>query len=255
MTTVRESRDYCNFKVTRFNRPLAPARLRKLRAKMRLHGWIDAYPMHVRKREDGCLDIIAGHHRFAVARDLGIPVKYVVCDDDADIFEMEDGNPGWTASDFHEAHLRAGDPAHIAIENYRKRTGIPLALCASLLAGYTGQRCGKSRNGVIEISASPHAELVAAVVIACRDLGIRFASNSLFVSAVSRMLRTNEFDIEKFLRKVKAYPSLMVKHPDVAGYARMIEEVFNRGSSRRIPLVFLSDEACKARNAAFKKSY
>ena len=86
---VMETSDYKKFELLPFNRDVA--RTRRLRASMLQHGWISAYPMYVVKQSNGQLGIKAGHRRFVVARDLGIPVKYVICKDTATIFELESG--------------------------------------------------------------------------------------------------------------------------------------------------------------------
>ena len=44
---------------------------------MRKYGWLPAYPLHGRRREDGRLEIISGHHRLCVAKKLGITIKYI----------------------------------------------------------------------------------------------------------------------------------------------------------------------------------
>ena len=57
------------------------------------------------KEPSGKAKIKAGHHRFTVARRIGIPVKYVICDElsEVTIQELEEAKGGASAIEEEKA--------------------------------------------------------------------------------------------------------------------------------------------------------
>jgi len=244
---LQATKNYDLFELTPFNRDLE--KLTKLLASMKTHGWIDAYPMHVIKNGQSKLKIKAGHHRFVVGKQLAIAVKYVVCSDEATIFELEEAGPGrWKLCHYLQSFCRIGSPEHIAVKEYMDRTGIPVTLSISLLAGSTATSANhnaKFKQGTYQIGNTSHAEAVADLVLECRRLGISFASSNLFVQALSRCLRVPEFDSKTFLQRVEVNLGSMIAQPSLDDFMTLIEDINNRRSHRKLPLKFLADETLR----------
>lgn len=249
---VMETMNYDKFELLPFNRPVM--RTEKLKKSMQRHGWIDAYPMHcIRNHKNGKLKIKAGHHRFTVARGLGIPVKYIVCNDDATIHELEQSTTKWTAKDYLLSHLREGkNPAYETVNQYHKKTGISVALCVAMLGGETAGSHNKDfafKEGTYRLGDPEHAQDVADIVLFCKkQCKISWSTNSHFVTALSKIMRVDEFDPQQFKRKVKIFKSLMEKQRTIDDYLRLIESIYNRQSQDKIPLVFFATLAGKKRN-------
>jgi len=252
---LQATKKYHLFKLFEFNRRVEI--ISKLKKSMRKHGWIDAYPMHVVRSIDGKLEIKGGHHRFEVARTLGIAVKYVICEDDASVYELEAATNPWQMVNYLQSGVNSGEEAYIAVEEYRKRTGIAVGQCVSLMAGNSAGSAGKRtkfKQGKYTLGNPKHAEDVARVVLGCAGLGVKFARNSLFVQAVSRVCRVSEFSIEQFLQRVGTNKALMQKQPNLAGYMDMIQLVYNRQSKFRKPLTFLANEEARKRSVVPPKT-
>src|SRR5690606_38818698 len=117
-----------------------------------------------------------GHHRFTVARKLGIPVKYVVCDDAATIHELEKATTRWSIKDFLVSFVRCGDPAYITVYEYHKRTGIQISACISMLGGESAGSSNKNEDfkaGQFRLGDPTNANTVADLVLHCKSLGIK----------------------------------------------------------------------------------
>jgi hypothetical protein len=108
--------------MTDFNRDVL--RTKRLEKSMLKHGWIDACPLHVIRNGNGKFKVKQGHHRFEAAKNIGIPVKYVECDDDATIFELEASTKRWTVKDYLIAFCRTGNKEYIGIKDYCDESGI-----------------------------------------------------------------------------------------------------------------------------------
>lgn len=125
--SLQSTQEYGRFELCQFNRNVT--KTKNLERSMKRHGFIPAYPIHCDKRSNGSLLIKAGHHRFEVAQRLGIPLYYVVSDDDATIHELETSTNGWTSTDYMESFIKCGKPSYQELKDYHIRTQIPLSVC------------------------------------------------------------------------------------------------------------------------------
>lgn len=248
MTTT----DYSMFTLHRFNREVK--KISDLEKSMRKYGWISAYPMHVVKNGDGLLRIKGGHHRYTVAKKIGIPVKYIVCEDGGvAIHELEKGTKPWSMADYLNSYYALGNPHYICVKEYSE-TGIPLMACISLCAGETAgshNHLSRFKAGTYRIGHLGHAGDVRRVVIALKQIGFTKATTTMFVHGLSRVLRVKEFCIDTFIKRASVNPGLLVPQPNQASYIDMIEAIYNHASKKkRLPLAFLAQEEAIRRQSA-----
>jgi hypothetical protein len=230
-------------------------RLKYLRASMKRHGWIDAYPMHV-IRENGKLVVKGGHHRFVVAKELGIPVKYAICNDEATIHELERSSVPWRVPDYLASMSRAGEASYAIVKEYCEKTWIPISLAISMLANQTAGSHNyddKFKDGTYVVAKDrTHAETVGDLVVFLRNQGINYSHNQFIVRALSRLVWIPEFSAERLKQKVKSHKSFIQKPANLQNCMLMIETIYNRASKTKVPLTFLADEAAKQRNVINK---
>lgn len=256
MANIQETTNYDRFELFEFNRDVG--KTTALERSMLAYGWLDPYPMHVVKNGSGKLKIKAGHHRFHVARKLGIPCKYVIAEDQGEtIQELEVATRPWTLQDYLASYCRVGNEHYINVKNYLELTGIPIQCAISMLAGQTaasGNQNKKFKAGTYKVSDEKHAYDVACLVIGCSERGVKFARHFGFVQALSAVCRVKEFDNELFLARVKLHVGMMTAQPAKDAYLSVIEQVYNYGGGRkaRLPIAFLAKEVATQRNAAKK---
>jgi hypothetical protein len=222
---------------------------------MRKHGFISAYPIHVVKGDNGRLKIKAGHNRFVVAKKLGIPVKYVISEDAATIHELEKATKPWGIADYMASWCRAGKVEYLEVRNYCARTNIAVSLAASMFYGNqagSGNHYDSFKSGSFRIKDREHPETVADIVLYMKACGITFAHTNYFVQALSRMLYVTEFRPEVFKMKVRNHTFMVVKKANLQQYLGMIADVYNRQNKDKKPLVYLANEAAKARSACYR---
>lgn len=250
MIKVMQTRNYEMFELMPFNRDVE--KTEDLEQSMRTHGWIDAYPLHVIRNGGNRFLIKAGHHRYHVAKKLGIPVKFVVCEDKATIHELEKATRGWEMHHYLSSYCRLGKDDYIRVKSYCDVTGIGLTNAVSMLGGHsagTGNFGKAFKDGTFKIKGSSrHAEIVKGIVLHCQDCGIKFSSASLFVQAVSRVVWVSGFDIQRFKAKIKTFAQFMEKKANLQQYLELIEEIYNRQAREKIPLAFLATQAARERN-------
>ena len=244
---IMETNNYQKFVLCSFNRDVK--RTGWLEASMLKYGWLDAYPLHVKRLLDGKFEIVAGHHRFFVARKLGIPVKYIEENQDVSIHELEQATVHWSMRDWLDSHVRTGKDDYATLMEFHKRTGISISLCISLLSAYApGGRLNQMfKEGSFELGSIAHARVVGEIIIFCKGIDIKFARDKSFVAAVDKVVYAEGFDAEILKNKIAAHQELMTKQPSMRAYIDLLDFVFNRASRTRVPLAFNAEEAARER--------
>lgn len=250
---IHETTDYDKFDYHQHNRPVTGTGA--LRDSMLKYGFRDANPIDVVRNGGSKYKILQGHHRFYVARELGLPIKFVVSNDNATLRDLERPNRPWSTKDYLHYYSSQGLTDYMYVKRYHERTGITLIACISMLAGESAgsaNHLDRFKDGTFRLGGLEHAETVADIVKHCEDCGVPFAKQRNFVSAISRMLWVKEFEKDEFKKKVKAHTFLMEKKPSIQDYCQLIETVYNRQRSRQnqVPLVVLADQTMfdKTRN-------
>lgn len=223
---------------------------------MKRYGFLPHYPLHCTPGNDGKLVIKDGHHRFAAAQQLGLPVWYVVADDGGvAIHELQHATRAWSIQDFLTSYVRDNRAEYLGIYERYVETGIPLMACMSMMAGQLAgsgnvSNAFKSGRYASTEAGQRHFEIVASVVKEMRDVGVEHATNQNLVNALSRICSAPEVDMVELKRKIRKYPHLVTRHRSDREYLAMLEGLYNYASKERIPLVFLADEAVRRRTVS-----
>lgn len=247
------SHNYGLFELSTFNREIR--RTKALSRSMKRLGFLPTHPLHVVRNGNGKLLVKDGHHRFEVAKSLGLPVYYIVGDDDASIAEINVSVNPWTLDDFLTNAIQSGSTDQLAVREFSRRTGISLSQSASLLGGESGTSMNmneKIKNGTYKVAETAYSEIVGHVIVQCRAMGLSFATHRCFVGAVSLCCRVPEFDLKVFLHRLAINTGTAKPQPTLDTYLGMIEEVYNRQSKNKIALAFLARKAARERSAVKK---
>lgn len=232
---IMTSRDYDKFIPHEVNRKVNEnsTGFKGLLSEMKEHGWLSAYPMHCVRAPGGKLKIKGGHHRFRAAQILGIPVKYVVENDNIPIHKLEVvGGGKWQNTSFLYSHARQGIDEYIELQTYIETTGISLPLAASMFFGDTAGsgnwgKDGKFQMGTFKFKDIKHPYVVGNIVIHLKELGILYSHEQCFTIALSKVVRIPAFSPERFKKKAGQAVHLFEKKRTVQDYLILIEEVYN----------------------------
>ena len=250
MKKIQETNNYSKFLINDFNRDVVNTKV--LETSMEKYGWIDAYPMHV-VEECGNYVIKAGHHRFEVAKKLGISVKYIVCENDfITITELEGSTTQWSLKDYMISYARMFISDYEHLKRYYEKTTFPLSVCISLCAGESarsGNYIDKFKNGTYKLGDQSHADQLWDIARFLRGLGLKLSSNSQFIKAMSKCIRVESFDVDLFKKRSKTHLLTYENQPNIEKYIEMIEHIYNKGGRHNtIPLVYLANEEAKRRS-------
>src|SRR3990167_4806643 len=248
------TKDYSIFEMHEFNRNIH--KTKKLEASLKRHGWLSRYPAACVQGKNGKVKIEDGHHRFDLAKRLGIAVWYVIASaGDTTPAEIQFTGLVWSAQDYADAHAKSGKSEYIELLRFKKAHGLTLGASISLLAGETpgsGNKVTALKLGELKLSEDRrYAKSVVRITDRCRDHGLGFGTSSAFVGAIGRCLRVPEFDPDILLHRLDLYASNLRKQGTVDEYLNQIEALYNyMAKGKRLPLAFRAREISRQRKEA-----
>lgn len=244
---IQETKDYGLFRLGDLNRDVR--RILPLMESMEAHGFIPAYPLHVTKEEGGSLRIKAGHHRFIAAKSLGLPVKYIVCEDEATIQELEKTSQKWNLEDYLTSYVRAKSPAYLHLEQFKADTDLSIRSCIYLLGHQIyGDASGKKalasfKNGEFKVVNPRRAYWVGQLIKAAEKGHFRGATHYNFVVALSRAVMDGGANFNQLKKQLSTWGHSIRLSSNVEDYVRELERIYNFRNRKKLPLTYLIDEA------------
>jgi hypothetical protein len=251
---ILSTSNYSLFSCNPFQRKFKQGKVDVIKSKMKKNGFPPSMAISVYRDSSAGLTINTGHHRLAAAKELGIPVLYVI-EHQWKISEMVDEgvtSSAWDIVAVVTASAKKGVKDYQELLAYADK-GIPLGMAASLLIG-EGASSGNARNkidsGEFKIKNRAQANKVVAMIEEFADRIPAIKSRS-FISAFSKCLFTPEFDDAMLSRRLRANPMGLEKTSNEDQMLSQIESVYNHKSSSKIPLAFFVKSNSKARHQSF----
>jgi hypothetical protein len=252
---LQVTKDYDLFELHDLNRLFHKDK--RLESSMKKHGFMPSSPLQCVKNGNGKLKIVRGHHRFDYARQLGLPVWYIIDETNQDIYDLESTKSQWSTRDFVDARAKGGDEHCLKLLDFMKKHALPVGAAASLVGGESAgshNKISQIKPGTFRIGDLKHANQVVRITDRCRELKIVFSTSTAFVSAVSFALRIPEFNIDLFIHRLDLNGTQMRKRGKVDEYLEEIEALYNYGAHKtRLPIAFRAREVARERAATFGK--
>jgi hypothetical protein len=237
------------------NRNYAPEKHKDLFASMRLHGFLPDYPISVWKNEKGDLVVKRGQHRLAFAEQLALPVWYVINEFEIDSADLERAESvPWTHIDYAENWLHRDKPNYQELIEYSTRSGIPMALSASLLMGTVSFNNIQLQflSGEFVVRDRAYAETVATVYIAFKTFS-RAMNGVHLIKAIASAARVEGFEAQRLISNISECPGALKKYSTRDGFLEMLEEIYNFRKKSPVALKFNAIQAMRARNPTTAK--
>ena len=248
---IYETLDYDLFVTNILNRDLH--NLEPLKAEMVKDGFLTACAIHTCPDGNGKLIIKAGHHRFHAAKELGIPIKYIVSYDKASIPGLEISRK-WSIKDYLGTWTRAGLRDYAILGKFYLHTRMPLIHCICMLSGLTAtnrrQVLAAFKNGLFRVKSMAHAKIVAEIVDHCAKHDVSHTRSNFFINAISQMCVLPEFNAERFKNSIVKYGYRIGRQPSARDYLLIFEEVYNFRNKVKVSLAFRAHEMSESKKPA-----
>jgi len=255
-SSLRTTTDYSVFDRCKENRPVDLAKRVALRKSIQDHGWIPAYPMHVTRNGKGRLIVRDGQHRLELAKELGLPVWFVECDDAADIAQINNAQKAWAVRDYAASFAQRGNDNYQRILEFSERYKISVSCAASLLAGVVGYSNTRKAymNGDFKIADEQFAGTVAMIIQSVGRYS-KCSKTNAFINAVSACVRVAAFDPRRLIENMNNCPEKLANYSTCDAMLEMLESIYNyaQRNSKLFPLRIEAQKVMRARNPVKKK--
>lgn len=241
---VIETNDYSLFKTLEGNRIV-----NKLHVKRLKQSFQNAYllsPILVNEK----YQIIDGQHRFEAAKELKLPVNYVVCKKYGlkEVQILNTNMKNWKKEDYLNAYCDLNYPNYLKFREFMsKYPEFGISTSETFLTQYLG-----NRNEVIEGIEThmryfeegnlPIPDYNASCDAADKILMIKpfytGFNRRMFVIAMVGIFRLEHYSHAKMLDRLAANPSVLQDCSNVSQYKLMIEEIYNFRSREKVSLRF-----------------
>lgn len=222
--------------------------------KMRCNGFPPSMAISVYRDKRGFLVINTGHHRLAAARILGIAVLYVIEHQwsPQELGDEADTATPWMIKDHVSMWAKEGKEDYQVLLRLES-AGLNITQAASMLHGEaagSGNAADYIKAGTFEIKTW---DQVNAWLAMNEEFGERVpcVEHRTFVSCWSKCMFTPEFEQDVFIKRLRANPTMLEKCATEEQMFRLIEELYNFKSPRKIPLAFLVTSKSKERRKNF----
>lgn len=250
MSTIEKTKRYDLFAPGETQRIIHQQHINKLKRSMKTHGFLESKPVTVYE-DRGILNIIDGHHRFGAAKDLGIPIVYLVVKKSEKESLMIQGELviKWNFSDFCRAWADRGKAHYIELMSYSDI--LPIKIVASLLAGHgacSDNVTPKIKDGTFQVKTT---EVIDTLLNLISDIGEsnKVVSSRAFIASFAKCMMVDEFSSDQLKRRILANPLSLIKTASEAQMLDQLEEIYNFKSAKKIPLAHFAREASASKNA------
>lgn len=249
---VLETSNYDLFKSLKGNRIVNLSHVAKLKKSMTSKYLVS--PIIVNEK----MQVIDGQHRFASAKQLKLPIRYIVVEgyglEEVQVLNQNTAN--WKNIDFLNAYCDLGYEEYLKMEKFMNMfPDFSLKSCEGLLTGKTGNesksdkkfitesnKTGKYhvssfRDGEFKVYNWSRAVELANMITMIKPLYDSFSRVS-FISAMIPIFDIPEYDHNQFIERLKSNPNMLVHCRNITEYRLLIEEIYNFRSRNKVNLRF-----------------
>jgi hypothetical protein len=223
----------------------------QLRESMLTHGFLPSCAITCMRLRGGKLLIVSGHHRFKYAKELGLPVWYIVDDTIPEAAVLQylrerDGTTAWSVTDFVQSQINANNQDYVRFESWRKENGLSVTVASMILSGSVNYGGAYSSNDILKRGSFTMPATIPSLSAKVLDL-IQFlraekwpyAAATTFVAALMLSCRVPEFDPSVFKARIRKHGIERLPHLNTTrGYLAAIQDVYNyMAKAKRLELL------------------
>lgn len=239
--TIYQTDDYSLFKLLDGNRPLNKKKIEKIIHEIETgNDILDEVPILVNENKNH-LEVLDGQHRLEVAKKLKRSVHYTIKKSKMSLYNVAKVNSNtekWTSEDFINCYSKAGNENYIKIGAFYKKYKIGVGSILSLFTygiqnhdGTIAELFVQFEQGAFEIKKYKEAVQFAEL---CKSFSAYSNWNTrAFLIAISKIIRGDKCQMDVLLKKFNDDPKQLTYHPDWKGVITNLEEIYNKGNSKR----------------------
>lgn len=251
--TIRATKDYSLFDTSPDNRQLHIKKHKKLEASIKKYGCLPYWPIVVHRNGTGKMKILDGQHRLAFAEAQGLPVYFIVADQEFDIAEINNTQKVWQLLDYVEVFSAQGKRDYAEALDFSQEHGLCLGRALAVLAGNTTVSAVKDdvERGTYKIKDREYARRVASTY--CPAVALeKSIRKDTFLDACMAACRVDDFEPNRFIEGAKKCRSKLINYSDKDSFLQMMEDIYNHNRRTLFPLRIKAIEVMRSRKIGKK---
>lgn len=226
MIQVECTKDYSQFSLFSQQRELRPDLAAKIQASMRKRGFKATRPIEVNDK----MEIVDGQHRYQAAKNLGLPIYYVVDNGSSveDIREMASATAAWSFNDYVTSRIRQGDDDCKRVAELRELSG--LGWSAFIYACFTDSERVRLeiRAGKFDLTETKQHDIIEFLTTfeVFKPL-CSFWTQRNFTLACAAMFAHKDYDHRQMQQRLEYQSTRLVRCANASQYLKMLEGIYN----------------------------
>jgi hypothetical protein len=251
---VNSTNDYSKFKTLQGNRNVNSLHVRRLRESFK-----EAYllsPIIVNQN----FEIIDGQHRFEAAKELGLPINFIICNNYTlnEVQLLNTNMKNWTKLDYLNAFCDLGYPEYLKFKEFMNEFPMfGVASCEILLTNNLQRNSFHSKAAELKSSTNKDGCYLVRYFQE-GDLQIRDYKKSVenaekimelkpyydgfnrpvFVTAMIGIFKIEYYSHSRLLDRLSANPTSIQHCANVTQYKLMLEDIYNFRSREKVSVRF-----------------
>lgn len=238
---MKKTTNYGQFKFAGENRNIDEAHVRKLKRSIEVENLLEFAPIIV----DDKLTVIDGQHRLQAAKELDVPIYYVVHKggDFVSMTTLNTASKNWTLLDFANAYAAKGNESYEYVLKICEELKINVSVALRLLLNMSAVHArATSTTTPTAIFKEGKLKVSLADYIQAKEKGMQIISladyvpscrSSLFVMTMLRLFNNPDFDIMRLESQLFDHQKELPTQSRVRDYLRDIEDVYNYGKQQK----------------------
>lgn len=244
MVEISKTTNYEMFKGLAYNRPIKKAHVRELKIAIETRNKLSLHPIVVSKN----MEVIDGQHRLEAAKELGVPVYYVIDNDESPetIIALNTNNRTWVTDDYLNYYVERGVEDYIKLAYFCKTHQVSIGTALSWLGCSTNLMIREFKNGRFEYEESEQLQewlmLKDKVITILQDNNYRPPSaykSTAFNRALFEFLTSPLVEPIQFCERLNRYIAHLKLAHGKDGWIKSFIDVYN--IHRRNQRLLLSD--------------
>lgn len=230
-TTILETMEYSVFKQVSWNRKIKRSLVDKIKKSMVSEGFASYAPILV--NDD--MVILDGQHRFIAAKELGIPVKYMIVAEDTKqdaLILMNTNKLPWTPDDFAGYYAAKGNPYYIGLVDFATRHKVSCGVAFTFIHGshiHNSRDCAtiyQQGKWSYTVEAMQQAEKDMCAIVKILEL-LNMPFRRTVYRALISLSKTPGFSWERMIDKALKYRDRAYPCSNLKGYVQMFLDLYN----------------------------
>ena len=252
MSSLTITKNYKLFSFTNLNRPVNLKNRKGLRESMQEYGYLKAYPLHCIRTKHG-LEVQDGQHRLEIAKELGLPVAYVVCDTPIDIARINKTQKGWKLEDYMDTFIAQGNDDYRILSEFMEHHNLAISVAILMFTQSLGNcTLEKFKSGLFNAKSLENANRIAFLYPRISEKSKQIRTRSFAYALMSLCRISPPIDDYRLISNAQKCPEKLITYATCDGFLDMLEEVYNfrKGKNSKVNISWQARQVMKPKDKA-----